>query len=95
MLNIAQSDEAVLEKNIFKHIPIYYYEKGLSPWGGAIHNPKGLHLNTVESPCPKDDPCQISMHSGQWFMRRRLFKVYQNFPYFATHWAPKGASPFI
>jgi len=24
----------------------------------------------LKSPGPKDDLCQISMHSGQWFMRR-------------------------
>jgi len=40
-------------------------------------------------------PRQISMHSGQWFMRRRFFKIYQNFPYIAPYWTPKGASPFI
>jgi len=28
-------------------------------------------------------------------MRRRFFKIYQIFPYFAPNWAPKGASPFI
>jgi len=35
------------------------------------------------------------MHSGWWFMRRRFFKIYQNCPYFAPYWAPKGASLFI
>jgi len=49
----------------------------------------------IESPCLKDTPCQISMHSGQWFMRRRFLKIYQKFPYFAPYWAPKGASRFI
>jgi len=34
------------------------------------------------------------MHSGQWFMRRFL-KIYQNFPYFAPFWAPKGPAPLI
>jgi len=43
----------------------------------------------------KDTPCQISMHFGWWFMRRRFLKIYQNFPYFASFWASKGASPFI
>jgi len=36
-----------------------------------------LYLNKLESPCPKDTPCQISKHSGQWFMRRRFLKIYQ------------------
>jgi len=26
------------------------------------------------------------MHSGQWFMRRRFLKIYQNFHYFAPYW---------
>jgi len=30
-------------------------------------------FNWTKSPCPKDVPCQISMHSCQWFMRRRIF----------------------
>jgi len=28
-------------------------------------------------------------------MRRTFFKIYQNFPFFAPYWAPKGASPCI
>jgi len=32
--------------------------------------PQGLHLNKVESLCPKDAPCIISMHSGKWFLRK-------------------------
>jgi len=28
-------------------------------------------------------------------MRRRVLKIYKYFPYFATYWAPKVASPFI
>jgi len=40
--------------------------------------------------------CQISMHSGQWFMRRNFFDdLTKHFPYFAPYWAPKGASPYI
>jgi len=27
----------------------------------------GFHLNKIKSPCPKSDPCQFKMHSGQWF----------------------------
>jgi len=40
-------------------------------------------LNKFESSCPKDAPYQISMHSGQWFIRRRVLNIYQNFPYSA------------
>jgi len=40
-------------------------------------------FNKLESPCLKDTPCQISMHSGQWFMKRRFLKIYPNFPYSA------------
>jgi len=29
-----------------------------------------LYFNKLESPCPNDTPCQISMHSGEWFMRK-------------------------
>jgi len=52
-------------------------------------------MNKLESPCPKDAPCYISMHiciCGQWFIRRRFLKIYQNFPYFALYWAPIGAN---
>jgi len=28
--------------------------------------------NNLESQGPKNVPCQIEMHSGQWFMRRLL-----------------------
>jgi len=26
---------------------------------------------------------------------KNISNIYQNFPYFAPYWAPKGASPFI
>jgi len=34
------------------------------PVGSGHLRSQGLHLNKVESPCPKDVPCQIST-SGQ------------------------------
>jgi len=67
------------------------------PFGAAVLE-KNIFLSIslyIESPCPKDAPCQISMHSGQWFMRRRFLKIYQNCPYFAPYWTTKEASPFI
>jgi len=38
----------------------------------------GTSFEKCESPCPKDAPCQISMHPSQWFMRRRkkIFKCF-------------------
>jgi len=40
-----------------------------------------IYLNKLESPCPKDAPCQISMHSGfRPVVHKRIFlKIYQNF----------------
>jgi len=45
----------------------------MSPYSEVISDPNGLHLNELESPGPKDVPCQISIHSDQWFTRRRFF----------------------
>jgi len=56
----------------------------MSPKGVAIYDPKDFIW--TKSPYPKDVPCQISMHSGQWF------KIYQQFPYFAPYWAPEVAA---
>jgi len=44
----------------------------------------GSLFKQAESPCPKDAPDQLSMHSGQWFMRRFL-KIYRNCSYFAPY----------
>jgi len=76
----------------YMYISLY---KNMSPLGFGHLWPQGVYLNKVKSPCPKYVPSQISMHSGQWFMRRRFFKIYQHFPYFAPYWAPKVANPFI
>jgi len=54
----------------------------------------GNSFELFESPLPKDAPCQISMHFGQWFMRKTFLKIYQKF-LFAPYWAPKEASLFI
>jgi len=35
--------------------------------------PQRLNLNKPEFPCPKD--AQTSMHSAQWFIRKRFLKV--------------------
>jgi len=50
----------------------------------------GTSLNKHESPCPKDAPYQISMHSGQWFMRRNFWRFIKIF-----FFCPLLASPFI
>jgi hypothetical protein len=31
-----------------------------------------LSLNKLESPSPKDDPCQFWLKLAQWFLRRRF-----------------------
>jgi len=36
----------------------------------------GTSFEQAVAPSPKTAPCQISMHSGQWFMRRRFLKVF-------------------
>jgi len=64
-----------------------YLNKSESPSPKHVSPPslvktgKVLHEKTFKRfcyktllPCPKDVPCQISMHSGQWFMKR-FFKI--------------------
>jgi len=48
----------------------------MSPLGRGHLLPQGLHMNESVSPSPKDASCQLSMHSGQWFRRRRFLKVF-------------------
>jgi len=50
-------------------------------------------LKKVKSLCPKDVPCQISMHSGQRFMRRRFFKDLSKFSLFCPLLGPKRGQP--
>jgi len=45
------------------------------------------------SPSPKDAPCQKSMHSGLWFMRRRFLKVFAISTYIKL--CPHRAWPFV
>jgi len=79
-----------LRKKFLKHFFIYQYVKVLrvmrrlfnirviyGPWGGAIY----------------DAPCQIIMHSGQWFLRRRFLKVFAILTY--TKLCPLKACPFV
>jgi len=68
--------------------------RSLSLWGGAIHDPRyfiwtNLNLVVLRMLHTK------SMHSDQWFMRRRFLKIYQNFPYFAPYCALKGPAPLF
>jgi len=78
--------QVVHEKMIFKSFCyISLYELGCGHlW------PQGVSLNKPESPCPKDVPCQISMHAnGSW--EEDFLRIINT--YFAPYWAPKGASP--
>jgi len=52
---------------------IYAYIK-LCLLGRGLFWPQGLHLQKIESPCPRDTTYQISKHSEKWFIRR-FFKI--------------------
>jgi len=43
---------------------------------------KAFAICSIESPGPKDVPCQIPMHLNKWFMRRRFLKICQICPPF-------------
>jgi len=58
-----------MRKRCLKIFALYKSTLKFVPLGCGHLIPKGLHLNKVKSPCPKDAPQQISMHSGQWFIR--------------------------
>jgi len=75
---------------------MYIYVKvSLAPdMGPYMTLGKEFHFNNVESPLPKNACCQISMHSRQWFMRRRFLKDLSKFslfcqpPLFEQIWIP-------
>jgi len=58
----------------------------VTPWTSFVQ---------LESPGPKDVPCQIPMHLNKWFMRSRFLKICQLSPLFGPLNGPQGASPFI
>jgi hypothetical protein len=56
----------VLENKIFKNFQCIFTLLLLSPLGEG----DPLHLNTLETPLPKDDLCQIWLKLAHWFWRR-------------------------
>jgi len=54
----------VVQEEIFKGFYYINLYKTMSP------------CDPRESPCPKDVPCQIFIHSGQWFIRIGFLNVF-------------------
>jgi len=75
MSNINAFSLVVHEKNIFKGFCFLNLYKTV-PLRRGHFCPQGFYLNKLESPGPKDVLCQILIHSGQWFVRRRLLNVF-------------------
>jgi len=52
-------------------------------------------LNNLESPRPKDAPCYISMHSGQYVVHeKKIFEDLSKFSLFCPLLGPKMGQPF-
>jgi len=73
----------VLEKKIFNG----FCCMSLRVW--PFVTPGTSFEQKLKSPSPKDAQSQISMHSGQWFLRRRFLKICQNFTFLPFTWPPK------
>jgi len=73
MPNMNGLKQVVHEKKVFKgfcYINLYidmYPNKGVSSC-----EPRDFHVHKLHFPGPKDAPCELSIHSGEWFMRRRF-----------------------
>jgi len=62
----------VVQEKIFKNICYINLYKIISPYSVAINDPQGLYLNKLESPGPRNAPCQILSNLVQQFLFKPL-----------------------